>query len=212
MLESPEGRRVVSTSPEVGIELADATDATVKEVTGLDLDLKPKETVVLCAPTTLRSVPEGTLTGVDPEQRLSQRHGMRYWRSIAQRGVVLFPSRVHLSLLRPGHERTAARILANETDVPVVARLDRDGAFAVMPNGSGWSVSDSEAVVVDTTGAGDAMAGATMSALATGQPLRVAVGIGVSVARVALSKWGPDGLLHHPPLRAPLPGVVVTEA
>jgi sugar/nucleoside kinase (ribokinase family) len=215
MLDSPQGRRIVPTAPEGGIELAENLD-DIRDgnegAEGFHSALLDGEAVLLCAPTSIRGVPEGALVGVDPEQRLALRDGGRYWRAIARPGVILFPSRVQLSALSRHDERAAARALAAHTGVPVVARLDKEGAFAVYPDGRAWSVLDSEATVVDSTGAGDAMAGATVAALAARHPLRVAAGIGVSVARLALSGWGVEGLLDRAAVGAPLPGIAATEA
>jgi sugar/nucleoside kinase (ribokinase family) len=206
ILDSPQGRRIVPTVPSGRIELAGGDDPE-----GAPAQLPPADAggVLFCAPT---RVPAGVaaLVGVDPEQRLVAQRGWEYWRSVARPGGVLLPSRIQLAGW-PAGPRAAARELAGTLGTAVVARLDVEGAFAVDPSGRAWSVTDADAKVVDTTGAGDAMAGATVAALTAGAPLDVATAFGVSAAQIALSAWGPDGLLDHAPIHAPLPAISVTE-
>lgn len=56
--------------------------------------------------------------------------------------------------------------------------FDKDGAFSITPPPPG--------AVVDVTGAGDALAGATTAALLRGLPLRIALREGVAAARLAI--------------------------
>jgi len=92
-----------------------------------------------------------------------------------------------------------------------VARLDADGAYVADPAGPSWTVRDAAVRVVDTTGAGDTMAGALVAALAAGADAATATALGVSAARIALSGIGHRPLPGHPPLTAPLPGVTITK-
>ena len=89
---------------------------------------------------------------------------------------------------------------------PVIAKLDVDGAFAVDESGA-WHVHDEAVRVVETTGAGDALAGAVLAAIASGRDIATATALGVSVARLALSDWGAGGLMNSRPLTRPLSGV-----
>jgi sugar/nucleoside kinase (ribokinase family) len=210
ILDSRQGRRIVPTAPSGQIELAGSEDSPLgggeAEWPSVDTD-----GVLFCAPGGIpESVASTTLVGVDPEQREVARHGWDYWRSVARPGGVLLPSRIQLAGW-PAGPRAAARELASTLRTAVVVRLDIEGAFAVDATGRSWSVTDADAKVVDTTGAGDAMAGATVAALTAGAPLEVATAFGVSAARLALSTWGADGLLGQAPLRTPLPAISITE-
>jgi sugar/nucleoside kinase (ribokinase family) len=206
ILDSPQGRRIVPTVPSGQIELADTDGPLPDAVPQLPVDA---DGVLFCAPTRVPATATA-LVGVDPEQREVADRGWEYWRSVARPGGVLLPSRIQLAGW-PAGPRAAARELAGTLGTAVVARLDVEGAFAVVPSGRAWSVTDADAKVVDTTGAGDAMAGATVAALAAGAPLDVATAFGVSAARIALSAWGADGLLDQAPIHAPLPAISVTE-
>src|SRR5581483_7494474 len=120
-------------------------------------------------------------------------------------GAVLFPSRLQLSGL--GLDPLPAAVHLHEVlGVPIVARLDVEGAAAIGPQGT-WRVYDSAVSVTDTTGAGDAMAAATLAALACGSDLAEATALGVSVARFTLAGWGHLGLVGPSPIAKPLPGV-----
>ncbi|MBZ9808287.1 MULTISPECIES: carbohydrate kinase family protein [unclassified Mesorhizobium] len=63
-----------------------------------------------------------------------------------------------------------------------VLGFDRDGSFAVVP--------PPPRKVVDVTGAGDALAGATVAALLRGMPLRAALREGVAAATLAIESAG----------------------
>ena len=86
--------------------------------------------------------------------------------------------------------------------VPVIAKLDANGALAIDDSGA-WHVTDAEVEVVDTTGAGDAMAGAALATIASGCDAATATAFGVSVARLALSDWGAGGLVNSRSLTRP---------
>jgi sugar/nucleoside kinase (ribokinase family) len=212
ILDSPQGRRIAPTAPEGGIELMDGqTDSDGQQLDSVPAAAGEADAALLCAPTCIpSSLPERMLIGVDPEQRLVAQRGVDYWSSIVPPRGILLPSRVQLRNLADD-PRTAARTLAATLGASVVARLDRDGALAVDPEGHAWSVVDSDVKVTDTTGAGDAMAGATVAALAAGYPLEEAAALGVSAARLVLEGWGAEGLSGRSPLRNPLPGISIKE-
>ncbi|MBZ9963093.1 carbohydrate kinase family protein [Mesorhizobium sp. BR1-1-2] len=63
-----------------------------------------------------------------------------------------------------------------------VLGFDRDGSFAVVP--------PPPRKIVDVTGAGDALAGATVAALLRGMPLRAALREGVAAATLAIESAG----------------------
>jgi sugar/nucleoside kinase (ribokinase family) len=79
--------------------------------------------------------------------------------------------------------------------------------LAVAVDGQAWQVTDEQVSVVETTGAGDASAGAIVAALAAGADLATAAAFGVSAARIVLSDWGHSALVHADPLTEPLPGI-----
>jgi sugar/nucleoside kinase (ribokinase family) len=204
ILTSARGRRIVPLDAPAGSEFDTGDDPgpappPVGEAFRVGLGA-----LLYCSPSRLEPAP--TLTGVDPDQRLVLRHGMEYWQSITSHPGVLLPSRVQLATVAPD-PRAAARHLAVQLRVPVVARLDVDGMHAVDPTGAEWSITDDDVEVVETTGAGDASAAAIVAALAQGADLPAAAAYGVSAARIALSDWGCDSLLAVSPLTAPLAGV-----
>ena len=211
LLDSPQGRRLVETTPPPGAEIAEADDALAVPTppdpgffTGLN-------GLLFCSPARLdRRFGSGTVVGVDPDQRLARTRGEEYWRAVRVPSGVLLPSRVHLATVHP-RPRTAATWLAKRLDTLVVARLDTEGAYVADPAGPSWTVRDTAVRVVDTTGAGDTMAGALVAALATGADAATATAFGVSAARIALSGIGHRALPGQPPLTAPLPGVTLTK-
>ncbi len=211
LLDAPQGRRLVSTRPPPGLEIAGADDVIPAPepddngfFTGLD-------GLLFCSPARLDRRYEGrTVVGVDPDQSLVNTLGWDYWEAVRIASGVLLPSRVQLAALG-AEPRAAAERLAGRLDVPVIARLDADGAYAVDPAGPSWTVRDPAAEVVDTTGAGDTTAGATVAALAAGADLATATAIGVSAARIVLSDVGHRALPGHARLAAPLAGVTITK-
>ncbi|MGF7237226.1 MAG: PfkB family carbohydrate kinase [Frankia sp.] len=212
ILNSPDGRRIVPTTPRPGSEL-DEGDETA--------DARPLLApgpgffdglagMLYCAPQAIGTPPPGLTVGVDPDQREVLSRGANYWRAISVPGGVLLPSRVQLTIV-DSDPRQAVRKLARTMGVSVSARLDADGAFAVDAAGGQWAVHDANAAVVDTTGAGDTSAGALVAALAAGADLATATAFGVSAARVVLSDWGHTALSRYRPLAEPLPGVHITQ-
>jgi sugar/nucleoside kinase (ribokinase family) len=208
VLTSAAGRRLVPTRPPRGLELGDPDGDDSGEpplpsagfLDGLDAVLYSSPSAV---------APGGpAVVAVDPDQRHVSGSGAAYWRSIVVAGGVLLPSRVQLAGF--GHDPIrAARGLSAETGVRVIARLDADGMFAVEPGGRAWQVSDELVRVVETTGAGDASAGAITGALAAGADLGTAAAFGASAARIVLSGWGHTPLEHASALTEPLPGVLI---
>ncbi|GAA3669267.1 hypothetical protein GCM10022224_036790 [Nonomuraea antimicrobica] len=214
LLDSPQGRRVVTTAPPPGMEIAEADDTVSAPgpippgfFTGLD-------GLLFCSPAQLdRRYDERTVVGVDPDQSQVSKLGWAYWEAISVASGVLLPSRVQLAALHP-EPRVAARRLAVRLNLAVVARLDAEGAYVADPAGPSWTVRDSAIGgddIIDTTGAGDTMAGATVAALAAGADVAEATAYGVSAARIVLSGVGHRALPGHTPLTAPLPGVTITK-
>jgi sugar/nucleoside kinase (ribokinase family) len=151
-------------------------------------------------------VKEAAVIGVDPEQRKTHEKSLSYWKriTIPQRGVLL-PSRLQLASVDRDPFRAVLR-LHEMLAVPIIAKLDADGAVAIDESGT-WHVDDVAVHVVDTTGAGDAMAGAALAAIASGCDIATATAFGVSAARLALSDWGAGGLINSRPLNRALRGV-----
>ncbi|MET8944565.1 PfkB family carbohydrate kinase [Streptomyces sp. NPDC004542] len=209
ILNSAHGRRIVSQHPQAGTELEGPREEKNEEeetspepptafFEGLD-------GLVASSPARRPAAAPGTLVGLDPHQTLVARHGTGHLRAVTTAETVLLPSRVQLTLV-DRDPRRAARDLAAALRVPVIARLDREGAYVVTGDDT-WSVRDSRVTVVETTGAGDASAGAVVAALAGGAGLVEAAAFGVSVARTALADWGPGALLDAAALSRPHAGI-----
>lgn len=211
ILNSPQGRRIVTTAPVGATELESGTSDDV----AADLALGPEFFTGLDG--LLRSSPYDelsaagavTVVGVDPHQVPMKREGSAYLRRVLPDGGVLLPSRVHLRLLGIDPRAAAAR-LAAEFGTAVIARLDADGMY-VVDRGRAWRVVDDAVRVEETTGAGDASAAAIVAALATGADLATAAMFGVSVARIALSSWGSAGLVGADPIDRPFNDVHATQ-
>ena len=218
ILNSPEGRRLVSTiAPTASVEIADDDELDIFEHPLPASFLDGLDGLLLCAPRRLELPARIPIVGIDPDQEEATTSGNPHWDTLSGDGRVLLPSRVQLRALDLD-VHAAARQLAERLDIPVVARLDVDGVYLVdNANGGCWRIQDCDVDVVDTTGAGDAMAGATLAALTTGMPLPEAAALGVSAARLTLSSWAHAGLVAGPgragptPLAVALPGVIVTK-
>ena len=205
ILNSQQGRRIVTTSSIGPIELESATesvdDADDVPVTGdIDglLDSSPLERPV---------VAETVRVGTDPHQVPLQTEGLDYLHRVSPPRALVLPSRVQLGLIDPD-PLAAARGIQARLGLDVIARLDRDG-MVVMTSDGEWTVRDPAVQVVETTGAGDSSAGAIVAAWAAGADLATAAAYGVSVARLALSGWGHECLLTEP-LTEPFPDVTIT--
>jgi len=207
ILDSPEGRRLVLTGPPAGIEIAGADEEPAAQPAFKVKRFPRLDALLLCSP--LRLPPDAknaVVVGVDPEQRKTNAKSWSYWKRITIPGKsVLLPSRLQLASVDTDPFRAASQ-LREMLGVPVIAKLDADGALAIDDSGA-WHVTDAEVEVVDTTGAGDAMAGAALAAIASGCDAATATAFGVSVARLALSDWGAGGLVNSRSLTRPLRGV-----
>ncbi|MGN6760845.1 MAG: PfkB family carbohydrate kinase [Leifsonia sp.] len=208
ILNSAEGRRIVTTAPAGDIELEGAAAPALDDdgpdpvpVTGtLDglLDSSPTEPAEVGADVRL---------GVDPHQVPLHREGIAYLQRVARAGSIVLPSRVQLTLI-DADPIAAARAIRDTTGLGVVARLDREGIVVVSQAGE-WEVRDPAVRVVETTGAGDSSAAAIVAAWTAGSDLPVAAAFGASAARLALSDWGHLGLLADP-LDRPFPEITIT--
>ncbi|MBK8021844.1 MAG: hypothetical protein IPK19_10575 [Chloroflexi bacterium] len=77
--------------------------------------------------------------------------------------------------------------------------------------GGAWHAYDPAVKVIETTGAGDAFAGALVADRTRGATWPHALSIGVSAARLALSGWGIEGLSYKGAALDVFPDVI-TEA
>jgi sugar/nucleoside kinase (ribokinase family) len=213
ILNSAEGRRIVTTAPVGDTELE--ADAGSAENETADPEVDPEffgglDGLLLSSPTSaLTRADAATIVGVDPHQVPMKQEGSDYLRRVLPAGGVLLPSRVQL---RPFGDdpRAAAARLAKEFGSAVIARLDADGMY-VVDQGRAWYVVDGAVRVEETTGAGDASAAAIVAALATGADLPTAAMFGVSIARIALSGWGSAGLISADPIGHPFNDIHATE-
>lgn len=161
--------------------------------------------LVASSPTERPEADPETRVGLDPHQALVAEQGLEHLRRVVSATTVLLPSRVQLTLL-DSDPRRAARSLAAGLGLPVIARLDAEGSYVVTADGN-WSVRDHAVTVVETTGAGDACAGAVVAALAAGaDPVEAAL-FGTAIARTALAGWGHEALAAATPIARPFPGI-----
>lgn len=203
ILNSPQGRRIVTTTPVGDTEL----ESGAGEDESADHVLEPEFYRGLHG--LLRSSPYDELTadvggmvvGVDPHQLPMRREGSAYLQRVLPPGGVLLPSRVQLRPLDQDPRAAAAR-LAAEFGCAIIARLDAEGIY-VVDRGRAWRVVDDAVQVEETTGAGDASAAAIVAALTTGADLPTAAMFGASIARIALSAWGSAGLIGADPIDRP---------
>lgn len=209
ILDSPQGRRVLSTAaPRGGHELQDdpdlVTQARAAEADNPRLgEVGDLGVLLRCAPTSPNpaGLPIDTLVVIDPDQRRLAADGMTYLRALCRgREAVVCPSRVQLGLIDPDPDR-AAEQLRVELDAHVVARLDREGSLVLPRAGGCWRVWADAPLVVDTTGAGDSHAGALAAGLLLHSPaerdadlLVSAVRRATAVVNTTLADWGPWGL------------------
>lgn len=207
ILNSSEGRRIVSTAPAGEIELEGASLAApsdeprpVPVVGTLDglLDSSPSQ----------RPLVDPTVrVGIDPHQAPLRLEGIEYIRRVSPTDAIVLPSRVQLRLI-DNDPIAAAREIRDRFGLDVVARLDKDG-IAVIARSGEWQIHDPDVSVVETTGAGDSSAAAIVAAWSAGSDLPIAAAYGASVARLALSAWGHQGLLAEP-LTEPFPSITIT--
>lgn len=214
ILNSAQGRRLVPTTAPPGREFSTDDETPFGEMMsddGLTSQPGPRflhglTGILYCSPGRLAPHQPGPIVGVDPDQLTVLGEGWDYWTRVARPGGVLLPSRVQLTTVDPD-PRAAARKLATTLGVSVAARLDVEGIYTTDRFGADWSVYDTDLQVMDTTGAGDASAGALLAALTAGADLVTAAAFGVSAARIVLSDWGHHALARTAPLTEPLPGI-----
>ncbi|MEQ4662546.1 PfkB family carbohydrate kinase [Providencia rettgeri] len=102
--------------------------------------------------------------------------------------VTLFPDIAHQGM----DTEALANIWHSQFLVPVIVRVDKEGAFFQEScRSSGW-VAPFKTTVVDTIGAGDSHAGGVIAALASGWALQDAVLLGNAVASYVVSHRGGD--------------------
>jgi sugar/nucleoside kinase (ribokinase family) len=206
ILNSQQGRRLVTTSPTGAVEI-EGTQAE-PEVELEEVPVTGKLDGLLdSSPLERPAVAESVRVGIDPHQLPLQAEGLEYLRRVGPPRALVLPSRVQLRLIDPD-PLAAARAIRAHLGLDVIARLDRDGMVVISADGE-WSVRVPDVRLVETTGAGDSSAGAIVAAWTAGADLPTAAAYGVSVARLALSDWGHAGLLTDP-LTEPFPSITIT--
>lgn len=209
ILNSTDGRRVVDTSPVRGLELDAGSDRAESTSDHIDDDAFFEGLGGLLVSSPRSAVAHRPPTfGVDPDQGSIAAGGWNHLAALLQDGDLVLPSRVQLNLLGTEPRRVAIEI-ADRFGVAVVARLDADG-MVVIDGHERWSLRDPDIEVVETTGAGDASAGAIVAAYTAGRQLVEAAALGMSVARLALAGWGHTELVAHQPLSAPFSTLRIT--
>lgn len=211
ILNSREGRRIVSTSSQGNVEL-ETSEAALEAVESTEVPRR----FYLGLDGLLESSPErqppctgSGIVGIDPHQLHVLSSGLDYLRRVAPDGAVILPSRVQLTLIEDD-AKAAARTIAATLGTPVVARLDREGMYVVSDEGR-WIVQDENVTVYETTGAGDSSAAAIVAALASGADLPTAAMFGVSIARLAVAGWGHNALSAAEPFTSPFNGITATK-
>ncbi len=208
ILNAPEGRRVtpVAVAPnEAEIGYVDGLDSSGASNVPDAAALSPFDAVLMCAPSTAPSAEDlrvGQIRGIDPDQLAIRDAGWDYMTACCAWATVVLPSRVQLRQLG-GEPLGVALALRRRFGIDVVAKLDQDGAVVLPSDGGAWRVFDPAAKVVDTTGAGDSLAGATLAARSLGCDWPTALAFGVSAARRVIGDWGIEGFASHIRLTAP---------
>lgn len=203
ILDAPEGRRIVPVRVEAGESevYASSLGTDVAEPPYIPELQQVYDAVLLCAPQTvngLDSLLNSPIRGIDPDQLSIRSRKWHYIEACCRWATVLLPSRVQLLQLGKDPLEVANQI-RTQFAIDVIAKLDRDGAVVMPSTGGMWQIQDRGATVVDTTGAGDTLAGATLAALARGENLVQAAAIGVSAARLTLADWSILGLIGYVP-------------
>lgn len=117
--------------------------------------------------------------------RQEAEHVQTNWLGLQQTGLDVE------AMVKKWHEKYA---------IPLVIRVDKEGAFySLSADESGW-VAAFSASVVDTIGAGDSHAGGVLAGMAANWPLSDAVQLGNAVASFVVSRRGGDSA----PLRTEL--------
>jgi sugar/nucleoside kinase (ribokinase family) len=207
ILNSQQGRRLVTTSPTGAVEIEGTQTAEPEGDTEEVAVTGEFDGLLDSSPLERPAVAESVRVGIDPHQLPLQAEGLEYLRRVGPKRALVLPSRVQLRLIDPD-PLAAARAIRAHLGLDVIARLDRDGMVVISADGE-WSVRDPDVRLVETTGAGDSSAGAIVAAWTAGADLPTAAAYGVSVARLALSDWGHAGLLTDP-LTEPFLSITIT--
>lgn len=211
ILNSSEGRRIVSTSAHANVEL-ETLGAAVEETQPTEVPAAFYDGLnglLESSPERCPPVAGGTIVGIDPHQLRVLSDGLDYLRAVSPEGAVILPSRVQLALI-DDDAKTAARRIAATLGTPVIARLDSEGMYVVSDEGH-WIVRDENVSVYETTGAGDSSAAAIVAALTSGTDLATAAMFGVSIARLAVADWGHAALSGAEPITSPFNGINATK-
>jgi ribokinase len=103
---------------------------------------------------------------------------------------ILIPNELEAEALTGEHDPSmAGRLLSGRTAAPVIITVGARGVIVVSPDGI-QPITPPYAEVVDTTGAGDAFAGALAAELACGTPLLDAARVAVRAATLSTTARG----------------------
>lgn len=214
ILNSPEGRRIVTTAPPEGSHELDESALVPEGIVAAPEPPSDADVLLRCAPPRplVRATGEQAVC-VDPDQRAIAERGWDYLDELAEQTAVFLPSRVQLSQLGE-HPVLVAHELRRRTGRAVVARLDRDGALVLPARGGAWQVEAPAVAVVETTGAGDSHAGALAAALSDARDPRALVAatvVATAVVGHTLAGPGASGLLGAHLTEARIRAIRVTE-
>ena len=131
--------------------------------------------------------PRIQITRADLMERLYRRH------------AIFTANRQEIAHMMPGlAPLDGATLVARRTEMPVIVRLDKEGAACVWPDGRATHVPGFAVDVVDTIGAGDGHTAGLIAALACGLDLRDGLILGNAIAATVVSK--PGSMLPPGPL------------
>lgn len=196
ILVGPDGGRTMLTDrgANLGLHVDDLPDALLDDRDALHLSgyaLFDPEVAAAVLDLVDRARDRGLAISVDPASvGFLEAHGPLAFLDLIAPVDVLVPNADEARLLAGTDElEAAARTLLDVAEV-VVVTLGADGALARDRRGGSVRLPALDAEVVDTTGAGDALAGAFLAAHVVGAPLEEALARGVAAGARAVAVVG----------------------